>query len=55
LQPVFVVDVVLPAYRTGRVGARAVLRFEHAPAPLAALAARRLRQLFLKTFSTERP
>lgn len=55
LQPAFIVDVLLPAYRGGRAGARAVVRFEHEAEPLARLTARRVRQLFLKTFSTEAP
>ena len=51
LEPVFVVDLVLPPHATNRVGGRAWVHFDHGAAPLAAQWARRVQQLFLKHFS----
>ena len=51
LQPVFLVDLVLPANTLARVGGRAWVRFDHGSEPLAAQAWRRASQLFLKHFA----
>ncbi|HEX7970730.1 MAG TPA: PqqD family peptide modification chaperone [Thiobacillus sp.] len=51
LEPVFLVDLILPRDATRRVGGRAWVHFEHGAEPLAAQWSRRLRQLFLKHFS----
>lgn len=53
LEPVFLVDVQIPERRAGRAGARAWVKFEYAPQPLAHTLALRLRQLFLRTFALE--
>jgi putative peptide zinc metalloprotease protein len=45
----FSVDLVLPgAARTGRIGGRALVRFEHEPEPLIARVTRAVRRLFLR-------
>jgi putative peptide zinc metalloprotease protein len=51
LEPVFLVDLILPRDATRRVGGRAWVHFEHGAEPLALQWGRRLRQLFLKHFS----
>lgn len=51
LEPVFLVDLILPREATRRVGGRAWVHFEHGAEPLALQWSRRLRQLFLKHFS----
>ena len=51
LEPVFLVDLVLPHDATRRVGGRAWVHFHHAAEPLAWQWSRRLRQLLLKHFS----
>jgi putative peptide zinc metalloprotease protein len=51
LQPVFLVDLILPPNATRRVGGRAWVHFDHGAEPLAVQWARRAQQLFLKHFS----
>jgi putative peptide zinc metalloprotease protein len=51
LEPVFLVDLILPRDATRRVGGRAWVHFEHGAEPLAWQWGRRLRQLLLKHFS----
>jgi putative peptide zinc metalloprotease protein len=51
LEPVFLVDLTLPAHATRRVGGRAWVHFDHGAEPLALQWGRRLQQLFLKHFS----
>lgn len=51
LEPVFLVDLMLPHDATHRVGGRAWVHFDHGVEPLALQWGRRLRQLFLKHFS----
>ncbi|MEQ1661562.1 MAG: hypothetical protein ABL877_02575 [Thiobacillus sp.] len=51
LEPVFLVDLTLPADATHRVGGRAWVHFDHGATPLAVQWSRRVRQLFLKHFS----
>ena len=51
LEPVFLVDLVLPRDATRRVGGRAWVHFRHDAEPLAMQWGRRLQQLFLKQFS----
>ncbi len=50
LEPVFLVDLLLPRDATRRVGGRAWVHFDHGTEPLALQWGRRLRQLFLKHF-----
>jgi putative peptide zinc metalloprotease protein len=51
LEPVFLVDLTLPANATRRVGGRAWVHFDHGAEPLAIQWTRRIQQLFLKHFS----
>jgi len=51
LEPVFLVDLTLPANATRRVGGRAWVHFDHGASPLAVQWSRRVQQLFLKHFS----
>jgi putative peptide zinc metalloprotease protein len=51
LEPVFLVDLTLPANATNRVGGRAWVHFDHGSSPLAVQWTRRVQQLFLKHFS----
>ena len=50
-EPVFIFDLALPVTPGERIGGRAWVRFEHAPAPLALQWGRRLQQLFLSSFN----
>ena len=54
LEPVFLIELSLPANVSQRVGTRAWVHFEHSPEPLAKRWSRRIRQLFLKHFSDSR-
>ena len=51
LQPLFLVDLTLPAHTLARVGGRAWVRFELGSAPLAVQLWRRATQLFLQHFA----
>lgn len=51
LEPVFLVDLTLPAHATRRVGGRAWVHFDHGATPLAVQWTRHMQQLFLKHFS----
>jgi putative peptide zinc metalloprotease protein len=54
LEPVVLLDLQLPASHLTRVGARAWVRFDHGPTPLAMRWHRRAKQIFLKHISPER-
>ncbi len=51
LEPVFVVDLALPAEATHRVGGRAWVHFDHGAETLSTQWGRRVQQVFLKHFS----
>jgi len=51
LQPVFLIDLTLPAHTLARVGGRAWVRFDHGSEPLAWQLYRRAAQLFLQRFA----
>ena len=51
VEPVVLMDIVLPTVMLERSGVRATVRFEHGSEPLAQQAYRRLRQLFLRYFA----
>lgn len=52
LDPVVLIDVLLPSVMLERSGVRALVRFDHGNEPLAHQAYRQLRQLFLRYFAT---
>lgn len=51
-EPVVLMQVTLPATTLERVGARAMVRFDHGTEPIVMQAYRRMRQLFLRYFNT---
>ena len=51
LEPLVLIDLLLPEHALKRVGGRAWVRFDHGSQPLAVQAYRRLRQLFLQNFN----
>ena len=51
IEPVVLIDLLLPERALERVGGRVWVRFDHGAQPLAVQAYRRLRQLFLQHFS----
>jgi putative peptide zinc metalloprotease protein len=51
LEPLVLIDLLLPEQALRRVGGRVWVRFDHGDQPMAVQAYRRLRQLFLKNFS----
>ena len=51
LEPLVLIDLLLPEQALQRVGGRVWVRFDHGAQPLAVQAYRRLRQLFLRNFS----
>lgn len=50
-RPVVLVDVAVPALHSERIGARAVVRFDHGSVPVAAQLLRKLQQLVLQHFN----
>jgi putative peptide zinc metalloprotease protein len=51
LEPIFLVDVIVPELRNLYMGGRATVRFSYEEMPLADTLLHRMRQAFLKTFS----
>lgn len=51
MEPVVLIDLVLPGRSLERIGGRAWVRFDHGAQPLVVQAWRRLRQLFLQHFN----
>ena len=55
LDPVFIADPEVEGILLERVGGRVWVRFDHGAAPLGTQAWRRLRQVFLRLLSGDRP